>query len=134
MKTKDVKKQLLKKHKREKLTNSSFLSTGSTLLNLALTGKPNCGFVKGKYHFIVGDSISGKTFLSLTCLAEAATMPEGKARYDVLRQAEEIAFSEDMAVMPFYYYSRSNWIDTDVWGGWHITILDVHPWKGMFKK
>jgi len=70
MKTNDVKKALKKKKKkREKLT---FLSTGSTLLNLACTGKPYCGFAKGKYYFIVGDSISGKTFLSLTCLAEAS--------------------------------------------------------------
>lgn len=67
-------------------------------------------------------------------LAKAATMPEGKARYDVLRQAEELAVGEDMAAMPFYYYSTPNWIDTDVWGGWYTTILDVHPWKGMFKK
>jgi len=69
MKTKDLKKALRKKKKEEKL---SFLSTGSTLLNLACTGKPYCGFAKGRYYFIVGDSASGKTFLSLTCLAEAS--------------------------------------------------------------
>lgn len=61
-----------KKRKSKRLTIKDFLSTGSTLLNLACTGKPNCGFAKGKYYFIVGDSISGKTFLSLTCLAEAS--------------------------------------------------------------
>ena len=72
MKTRDIKKKLQQKKKKTKLTPDDFLSTGSTLLNLALTGKPNCGFVKGKYHFLVGDSTSGKTFLSLTCLAEAA--------------------------------------------------------------
>jgi len=67
-------------------------------------------------------------------LDKASTMPESKARYDVLRQAEELAIGTDMAVIPFYYYSRSNWIDTNVWGGWTPTVLDVHPWKGMFKK
>ena len=73
MKTSSIKKALLRKKKRgEKL---SFLSTGSTLLNLACTGKPYCGFAKGRYYFIVGDSISGKTFLSLTCLAEASINP-----------------------------------------------------------
>jgi len=41
------------------------------LLNLACTGNPNGGFFKGHYFQIVGDSTSGKTFLSLTCLAEA---------------------------------------------------------------
>ncbi len=88
MKTEDVKQTLRKKHKREKLTNSSFLSTGSTLLNLALTSKPNCGFVKGKYHFIVGDSTSGKTFLSLTCLAEAANNPQFKKYRFIYDNAE----------------------------------------------
>jgi len=88
MKTEDVKKILQKKHKRKNLTCNDFLSTGSTLLNLALTGKPNCGFVKGKYHFIVGDSISGKTFLSLTCLAEAAKNPQFKKYRFIYDNAE----------------------------------------------
>ena len=70
MKNKDIKKKL-KKKKTKKLTSADFLSTGSTLLNLACTGKPYRGFTKGKYYFIVGDSSSGKTFLTLTCLAEA---------------------------------------------------------------
>ena len=75
MKTKDIKKALLRKRKKEILTAKDFLSTGSTLLNLACTGFPDRGFVKGRYYFIVGDSISGKTFLSLTCLAEASINP-----------------------------------------------------------
>lgn len=72
MKTEDIKKALRQKRKEEKLTANDFLSTGSTLLNLACTGYPERGFAKGRYYFIVGDSISGKTWLSLTCLAEAA--------------------------------------------------------------
>ena len=72
MKTEDIKKALRRKRKEEKLTVKDFLSTGSTLLNLACTGHPERGFAKGRYYFIVGDSISGKTWLSLTCLAEAA--------------------------------------------------------------
>jgi len=72
MNTEDLKKALTKKKKRKILTTKDFVSTGSTLLNLACSGKPNCGFAKGKYYLIVGDSKSGKTFLSLTCLAEAS--------------------------------------------------------------
>lgn len=49
----------------------NLLSTGSTLLNLACSENPFGGFLKGKYYFLVGDSASGKTFLSMTCLAEA---------------------------------------------------------------
>lgn len=58
------------------LLDEDLLSTGSTLLNLALSGRPNGGYMKGKYFFIVGDSKTGKTWQSLTCLAEAAINPE----------------------------------------------------------
>lgn len=58
--------------KKKKATYTEGLSTGSTLLNLACSGKAKIGFLKGKYHYIVGDSKSGKTWLSMTCLAEAA--------------------------------------------------------------
>jgi RecA/RadA recombinase len=79
MKAKDVKKKLTKKKgKKKKLTGKDYLSTGSVLLNLACTGKPYRGFAKGKYYFIVGDSSSGKTFLTLTCLAEAGINPNFK--------------------------------------------------------
>ena len=72
MKTDKIKKALTKKTKKSSISNKDYLSTGSTLLNLACSGKTIGGFIKGKYYFFVGDSASGKTFLSLTCLAEAA--------------------------------------------------------------
>jgi len=75
MRTEDIKKAIRRKRKEVKLTSKDFLSTGSTLLNLACTGFPDRGFAKGRYYFIVGDSISGKTWLSLTCLAEASINP-----------------------------------------------------------
>lgn len=72
--TKEIASQLKKKTKKEvnPLSSKRILSTGSTLLNLACTDKFKGGFTKGKYFFIVGDSSSGKTFLTLTCLAEAS--------------------------------------------------------------
>lgn len=48
-----------------------WLSTGSTLLNLACSGRRGGGLAKGRYFFFVGDSDSGKTVLVLTILAEA---------------------------------------------------------------
>lgn len=48
------------------------LSTGSTLLNLALADDPNGALLAGKYYLLVGDSASGKTFFAMTCFAEAA--------------------------------------------------------------
>ena len=57
------------------LSPKNYVSTGSTVLNLALTGRTDCGFGKGKYYRFVGDSSSGKSFLALTCLAEASINP-----------------------------------------------------------
>lgn len=54
-----------------KVSRRDILSTGSTLLNLACSGNPFGGFLKGKYYLLVGDSDSGKTFLSMSCFAEA---------------------------------------------------------------
>ena len=75
MKTEDVKKKLKPKTPLPAPTAKDYLSTGSTLLNLAMTGKPDWGFRKGNYYLIVGDSQSGKTWLSLSCLAEASINP-----------------------------------------------------------
>lgn len=51
------------------------LSTGCSLLNIAISDDPNGGLLPGKYYFLVGDSASGKTFLSMTCFAEAMLNP-----------------------------------------------------------
>lgn len=75
MKTDDLKAKLRHKKKKKAIRPEDFLNTGSTLLNLAISGRPSGGFVKGRYYWLVGDSESGKTFLSLTCLAEAAINP-----------------------------------------------------------
>lgn len=50
----------------------SSLSTGSTLLNLAITGRISAGLSKGRYIWFVGDSSSGKTFIAMTIFAEAS--------------------------------------------------------------
>ena len=51
------------------------LSTGSTLLNLGITGDREFGFEEGQYILCVGDTNSGKTFEALACFAEAAINP-----------------------------------------------------------
>lgn len=48
------------------------LGTGITTLNLALTGRPTVGLLRGCYYLLVGDSRAGKTWLSHQILAEAA--------------------------------------------------------------
>jgi RecA/RadA recombinase len=54
------------------LVRRNGLSSGSTLLNCALTGNPHFAFLKGFYYFMVGDSASGKTIQAMTIYAEAA--------------------------------------------------------------
>jgi RecA/RadA recombinase len=49
------------------------------LLNLACTDNALVAFRKGGYYYLVGDSASGKTFLSLTCFAEACKNPAFKS-------------------------------------------------------
>lgn len=61
--------------RRDPIPAEDFLKTGSTVLDLAISGQRVGGFSKGKYFFVVGDSSSGKTFLTLTCLAEASINP-----------------------------------------------------------
>lgn len=68
-------KSILKKKRKELVpvvSQDTVLSSGSTLLNLAATDNPFGCFVKGGYFWFVGDSSSGKTWFTLTCLAEAA--------------------------------------------------------------
>lgn len=64
----------LGKTKKEKsiFKEEDYLSTGSTHLNIAYTGKPNTGIPKGIFSLIVGDSSTRKTWIAMTVLAEAS--------------------------------------------------------------
>ena len=59
------------KKRREPIEKNALLKTGCTVLDLAISGRRAGGFAKGHYFWMCGDSSSGKTFLTLTCLAEA---------------------------------------------------------------
>jgi RecA/RadA recombinase len=88
--TRRIKKMLKNRQppRKEVLRNKDLLSTGSTLLNLALSGKARGGLYAGKYYFIVGDSNSGKTWTSMTCFAEAA-INERFARHRLIHDNAE---------------------------------------------
>ena len=96
------------------MTGKDFLSTGSTLLNLACTGFPDRGFIKGRYCFLVGDTTSGKTWLSLTCLAEASV----NHNFDGYRFIYDNA--EDGALM-----------DIEKFFGKEVAERLEPPWKGF---
>jgi len=74
--------------------DSELLGTGSTLLNLAISGKPDGGIPAGKYVFFVGDSASGKTFLALTVFAESQLNEKFKDYRLIFDNAEDGALMD----------------------------------------
>lgn len=124
MKTNQIEKALIKKYKYEhSITPKDYLSTGSTLLNLACSGKPNCGFIKGLYYFIVGDPASGKTFLSLTCLAEAAKNPNFDDYRFIFDSSEGGAL---MDIERFFGGKVAQRMETPSKKGWSSTIEEFY--------
>lgn len=70
------------------------LPTGSTLLNCACSDNPEGGFALGTVVIGIGDSSSGKSFLMLTSLAEAISLPRFD-EYDLFYDDAEAAFAFD---------------------------------------
>jgi RecA/RadA recombinase len=77
----EIRKKLEVKHPR-------FISTGSTMLNLAMTDDPFGGWVLGTFNNLVGDSDTGKTLLLLQLFAEANKDPRF-AEYDLYHDEPE---------------------------------------------
>ncbi|MFA5570669.1 MAG: peptide ABC transporter substrate-binding protein [Sphaerochaetaceae bacterium] len=92
----------------------------NTFLDMFVTGTAMNG---GKYSNPMYDLL----------IREAATL-SGADRLEVLKQAEDILINQDFAVMPMYYYTTNNMIDTTKWGGWYPNTMDYHPVKNIYKK
>ncbi len=92
----------------------------SNFLELALS---NSGNNDGRYNNPRFDDL----------LKQAARMPDGKERQDVLHEAEEILITQDQAFIPLYYYVSQNLINLDVWQGWYTNTQDIHPYIGVKK-
>jgi len=75
---------------------------------------------------------SSKAFDDL--LTAAQGLPLGRAREQMLTQAQELAMTRDQALIPLYFYANQDLIDLDLWGGWHPNTLAIHPWKGVYRK
>lgn len=65
-------KETLTRREYSSIPTADFLSTGSTVLNLACSNRSLGGIPKGTIVHYVGDSDSGKTMIALTAYAEAA--------------------------------------------------------------
>ncbi len=80
--------------------------------------------------FVTGGAMNGGQYSNAEydrLIAQAARMPAGEARFNVLRQAERLFIEEDMGIMPIYYYVNKNMIDLDKWNGWYANIMGWHP-------
>ena len=98
----EIRKILMTKRPQLQTLPGSGLSSGSTLLNLACTGTADSAFQKGKYYFFVGDSMSGKTWFTLTCLAEACRLKAFKD-YSFYHDDVERGANMDLA---YYFGAR----------------------------
>ncbi|MGD8113647.1 MAG: ABC transporter substrate-binding protein, partial [Sphaerochaetaceae bacterium] len=92
----------------------------NTFLDMFITG---AGMNGGRYSNEVYDIL----------ITEAATL-SGQDRLDVLLEAETIFIEEDQGIMPLYFYTTNNMIDTTKWGGWHTNTMDYHPTKDIYLK
>lgn len=117
----DAKKELKNKKRRKWiLSPNDFLSTGSTMLNLACTDRPRFGFFKGGYYFFWGDSASGKTWLTMTCFAECLLNPNF-AGYEM-----HFIDTEGGAVMDVPHYFGQKVADQLIWHDDVETIQDFY--------
>lgn len=108
-----TKAALLAKTKRRGVDPKDLLKTGSTVLDLALSGTRAGGFPKGKYIWVVGDSSSGKTWLTLTCMAEATLNPEFKDYRLIYDNVEDGAL---MDFARYYGQAMADKVEPPAWG------------------
>lgn len=93
----------------------------NTFLDMFVTGTAMNG---GKYSNPIGYDLN---------IEEATTM-SGSDRMEILMMAEYAMINEDQAIMPLYYYTTNNMVDTSKWGGWFPNTMDYHPLKDVYLK
>ncbi len=101
----------------------------------------------GRYAW-VGDYLDPSTFLELMTstsgnnetgwknaaydrlFADAQQETDNAKRYELFQRAEQI-LSDEMPVVPVYFYKRNNLRLPSV-KGWYGNLLDLHPFKGVY--
>jgi peptide/nickel transport system substrate-binding protein/oligopeptide transport system substrate-binding protein len=66
-------------------------------------------------------------------LLDKSMAEEGEERWKTLAEAEKLLLSRG-TVLPIYYSSAVNVVDTDELDGWFPNALDIHPFKYFFFK
>ncbi len=90
---------------------------GTVFSNLLLTGagNNNSGFSNARYDEIA---------------ARVAREGDRTTRVNLFHELGAI-IAEEMPIMPLYYYTSKNLVDSRV-RGWHDVLLDIHPLKGVY--
>jgi RecA/RadA recombinase len=125
----ETKAKLLARRRTTPIKSADLLSSGDTILNLMVTGKPRGCYAKGCYYFQVGDSNSGKTWVILTMFAEACLNknfkdysliydePEGGARMDMSAffgdKLEKRLFRQSSLTVEDFYYHLDDILNTN---------------------
>ena len=125
------------KPKESKLDKKDLISTGSTLLNLALSDTPNGGYKLGTMCNLIGGSSSGKSLMALTMMAEAVRNPR-LDNYALVYDETEAAMFFDLESMfgkgmdRLDFGTRSYTIQD--WSENLLTLMDVGAPKKKKKK
>jgi len=67
-------------------------------------------------------------------IADATRAADPAARFEILRQAEEVLVDGEMPVCPLFYYVGIQLYDPERLGGIQPNVLDEHPLKSIFRK
>ncbi|MGH4039219.1 MAG: peptide ABC transporter substrate-binding protein [Sphaerochaeta sp.] len=87
--------------------------------------------------FVTGGSMNGGNFSNEefdSLIKQASSMSDGPERMEILHRCEDILVNQEQAVIPFYFLTKSQLIDTNKWGGWYPNIMDEHPVKYIYLK
>lgn len=67
-------------------------------------------------------------------ITDANRTTDSRKRFKLFRDAETLLLTEGVPVIPIYYYVGINFYDPDKWGGIYPNVLDVHPFKDIYRK
>jgi len=67
-------------------------------------------------------------------IRRVSAMEDGPERNRLMFQAEQMAITNDQAMIPIYWYVSQNMIDLSKWEGWYPNPQDIHPYTGIRRK
>jgi ABC-type oligopeptide transport system substrate-binding subunit len=67
-------------------------------------------------------------------IAAAAREPDPVKRFAIFADAERLLISQDVPIVPLFYYVGIQFYDADRLGGIESNLLDEHPLKYLYWK